>query len=238
MADNDPQQELKKRARRRLVGALAMALAAAIILPMVMDGEPKQTGNDLQIKIPSQEGSNFTSRTIKAPVSPIVANSEPQAAQSKASAPSAMNSVTAGKEPVSASSRPDAVSLPAPESSKPKAVSQEASQKTTPSEVAIKKPDAKAREDARAHAILEDRPLATGRDEKVEVFYVQLGVYRDAANAKDVQAKAAGHGVKSSLEKLGANTRVRSGPFPDRASAEALVVKLKQAGLPGIVAVK
>lgn len=69
MADNDSQIDLKKRARRRLVGSAALALAAVIILPMVMDHEPRQAVPDVQIRIPSQEGGNFTSRVItgKAP---------------------------------------------------------------------------------------------------------------------------------------------------------------------------
>lgn len=69
MADNDSQIDLKKRARRRLVGSAALALAAVIVLPMVMDHEPRQTVPDVQIRIPSQEGGNFTSRVItgKAP---------------------------------------------------------------------------------------------------------------------------------------------------------------------------
>ncbi len=64
MADNDSQIDLKKRARRRLVGSAALALAAAIVLPMVMDHEPRPASQDVQIRIPSQEGSNFTSRVI------------------------------------------------------------------------------------------------------------------------------------------------------------------------------
>jgi DedD protein len=69
MADNDSQIDLKKRARRRLVGSAALALAAVIVLPMVMDHEPRQTVPDVQIRLPSQEGGNFTSRVItgKAP---------------------------------------------------------------------------------------------------------------------------------------------------------------------------
>lgn len=69
MADNDSQVDLKKRARRRLVGSAALALAAVIVLPMVMDHEPRLPSQDVQIRIPSQEGGNFTSRVItgKAP---------------------------------------------------------------------------------------------------------------------------------------------------------------------------
>jgi DedD protein len=51
----DPQLQLKKRARRRLVGAVAFAGLAAVILPMVMDEEPKQPVQDVQIRIPGQD---------------------------------------------------------------------------------------------------------------------------------------------------------------------------------------
>lgn len=61
MAQIDPaadgQLELKKRARRRLVGAVALALAAVIVLPMVMDQEPKPLTHDIQIRIPSQDAA-------------------------------------------------------------------------------------------------------------------------------------------------------------------------------------
>lgn len=218
-----------------------MALAAAIVLPMVMDGEPKPSGNELQIRIPSQEGSNFTARTLKTPDSPVAAASLPQANQSKPVSPSVSNSVVpAAKDVLVAKSRPEPVLQSSPEPRKPKASGQGAVKplSSTTETVSSKKVETKPREDARALAILDDRPGAIPQNDKPEVFYVQLGVYRDADNAKEVQAKAASHGVKSVLRKVGVNTRVRSGPFSDRASAEALVAKLKQAGLSGFVATK
>ncbi|MDP3037192.1 MAG: SPOR domain-containing protein [Rhodocyclaceae bacterium] len=46
---------LKKRARRRLIGAVALALLAAIILPMVMDHQPAPLLKDIQVRIPSPD---------------------------------------------------------------------------------------------------------------------------------------------------------------------------------------
>jgi DedD protein len=233
MAESDPQQELKKRARRRLVGALAMALGAAIILPMVMDGEPpQQVGSDLQIKIPSQEGSNFTSRAIKPPSPPALADSPPLAAQSEAPPPPETRSVEASPAVKSeAGPRGEGAETTASQPSQPP--------KSAPNgSPPPRKLDPQPRDDARARAILEDRPAPVPQSDKAEVFYVQLGVYRDAANAKEVQTKAAAHGVKSVLQRIGGNTRVRAGPFSDRAAADALVAKLKQAGLSGFVATK
>lgn len=47
----------KKRARRRLVGAVALVLAAVIGLPMILDSEPKPLVEDIAIQIPSKEKS-------------------------------------------------------------------------------------------------------------------------------------------------------------------------------------
>jgi DedD protein len=51
----DPMLPEKKRARRRLVGAIALALAAAVGLPMLLDSEPKPLAGDIAIQIPSKD---------------------------------------------------------------------------------------------------------------------------------------------------------------------------------------
>src|SRR5450830_2188413 len=51
----DPVLPEKKRARRRLIGAVALVLAVVILLPMVLDSEPKPLADDIAIQIPSKE---------------------------------------------------------------------------------------------------------------------------------------------------------------------------------------
>jgi DedD protein len=51
----DPVLPEKKRARRRLVGAVALALAVAVGLPMLLDSEPKPIAGDIAIQIPSKD---------------------------------------------------------------------------------------------------------------------------------------------------------------------------------------
>lgn len=60
----DPELQLKKRARRRLVGAAALALLAVIVLPMVMDHDPRPPVQDIQVKIPSRETGGLAAKIL------------------------------------------------------------------------------------------------------------------------------------------------------------------------------
>ena len=53
--DIDPILPEKKRARRRLVGAFALILAAIVCVPMLLDSEPKPLAGDVAIQIPSRD---------------------------------------------------------------------------------------------------------------------------------------------------------------------------------------
>jgi cell division septation protein DedD len=50
---------LKRRGRRRLVGAVALVLAAVIVLPMVFDPEPRGTGSSVSVRIPGEDETPF-----------------------------------------------------------------------------------------------------------------------------------------------------------------------------------
>lgn len=51
----DDEQNLKRKARRRLIGAFAFTLVVVVTLPMVLDSEPKPTGQDIDLRIPSAD---------------------------------------------------------------------------------------------------------------------------------------------------------------------------------------
>jgi DedD protein len=68
----DPMLPEKKRARRRLVGAVALALAAAVGLPMLLDSEPRPLSGDIAIQIPSKEKAPALPMPA-APTSPVSA---------------------------------------------------------------------------------------------------------------------------------------------------------------------
>ena len=52
-------ETLKRRGRRRLVGAVALVLAAVIVLPMVFDPEPRGTGSTVNVRIPGEDETPF-----------------------------------------------------------------------------------------------------------------------------------------------------------------------------------
>lgn len=61
----DAQNLIKKRARRRLLGAVALATFAVIVFPLVMDHDPGPLVQDIEIRIPGQHD--------KAPHTPLAA---------------------------------------------------------------------------------------------------------------------------------------------------------------------
>ncbi|PUA19059.1 SPOR domain-containing protein [Glaciimonas sp. PCH181] len=70
----DPVLPEKKRARRRLVGAVALVLAVVIVLPMVLDSEPKPLADDIAIQIPSRDKPTSASSSAAASVAASVGN--------------------------------------------------------------------------------------------------------------------------------------------------------------------
>ena len=65
---SDEEVQLKRRARRRLIGAVTLVTVMVVTLPMVLDGEPKQSGQDIVINIPPQGSSgDFSPKIIPAP---------------------------------------------------------------------------------------------------------------------------------------------------------------------------
>lgn len=91
----DDELNLRRKARRRLIGAVALTLAVVVVLPMVLDSEPKSTGNDINLSIPDPDkAGKFVPRVAipeAAPVLPasaaVVAGSMPAAQKPDADKP-------------------------------------------------------------------------------------------------------------------------------------------------------
>jgi DedD protein len=64
-------ETLKRRGRRRLVGAVALVLAAVIVLPMVFDPEPKSTQPPVSVRIPGENEAPITKAAPKPAPKPV-----------------------------------------------------------------------------------------------------------------------------------------------------------------------
>ncbi len=61
---------LKRRGRRRLVGAVALVLLAVIVLPMVFDPEPRRSAPPVSVRIPGEDDSAFKPKAPPKPPAP------------------------------------------------------------------------------------------------------------------------------------------------------------------------
>lgn len=83
---------LKRRARRRLVGAIALVVLAVVVLPIILDQKPRPGPQELTVQIPSQDASPFKTRTLPALQTPPAAapkSEPPPAVQEPAEKPAA-----------------------------------------------------------------------------------------------------------------------------------------------------
>jgi DedD protein len=66
-AISDEEIQLKRRARRRLIGAIVLVMAIIVVLPMVLDSEPKTADQEIKVQIPSTNSGAFTSNVVPVP---------------------------------------------------------------------------------------------------------------------------------------------------------------------------
>jgi DedD protein len=101
-------ETLKRRGRRRLVGAVALVLAAVIILPMVFDPEPKRGAPSVSVRIPAENETPSKPKPV------------PKAPEKKSEAPAAVPEKKAEEAPVVAPAPPKpAAQKPAPAKTAP-----------------------------------------------------------------------------------------------------------------------
>lgn len=213
--------QFKKRANRRLLGAVALVLLMVALLPMVLDDRAQKTPpqQEIAITIPSKEGGEFTSKIVPVMPDESIEDLPPVTqAPDKQTEPAAnpggdMSAEKKSQEPVPlvpVESKPKETVLIPTEKEQAKPEKQKA--------VPVKNPPSS--ESATAEA------------------FVQIGVFSDAANVRQMQEKLKSLGYKSFTEKLdtskGEKIRLRAGPFASRSDAEAALEKIKAAGLGGM----
>jgi len=205
----DPMLPEKQRARRRLIGATALVLAAIIGLPMIFDADPnKPLADDVETQIPDK-------------ISPSPASLKPQPAPQSVTQKVVESPVPVPPVP----SQPVSELKVAPEPAKTVKSNTEASEKPA----SDKTSDDKAPVD-------EDK---TQTKENARKYLLQVAAVNSKTKADDLKSRLKESGIKAYSEKIstkdGDRFRVRVGPFGTREEAEKMQARVKKLGLSGSV---
>ena len=224
----DPTLPEKQRARRRLVGAIALVVAAVIVLPMVLDSHPKPVTDDIAIDIPNRPAHQAVAPRDDdvSDVQAGVAHDEPPAsdtAVAAAPAPAPKDAATPAAKPHTTTTASVTPPKPAPKPAAPAA--KPAAPKPAPATVANDGAASPDSSDASSPA-----SPAGAR------FAVQLGSFKDDATARSWATKLKSAGVPAYVEHRkqadgSTATLLRAGPFADRSAASAAIAKVREAGL-------
>jgi DedD protein len=226
--------ELKRRARRRLIGAIVLALGAAVLLPLLLENEPKPLGDEVSIQIPPIDNSKFVNPLSPGKSGPIKSGAGDSA---KSAAPAADSTPLPGTPaiPPSEEKGSDAQSVaptsapPAP-APMPAAAAPAVAPPAPGATEAKKEPPA----DTKATAKQSDAaPAASGYVVQVAAFTDRYGAQAQARKLKHAGFPAYVESVPNGTSQL---QRVRVGPYPSRDAADAARAKLKAAGYDAIVA--
>jgi DedD protein len=243
----EPQLDvLRRRARRRLVGAVVLALAAAVLVPMLLESDPKPLGEDVSVKIPPVDDGRFVSKlgeksraaesASPAAAKPVPTLKSPDTATAAAAKQSSTAPPEAKKPPTDAAST--VASNPPAKDAAPAAPTKDASSGDAPNpSPAVAAPSPKPASEANPPPSTE---ATKGAKPPSAAFSVQLAAFADdkGANALANRLKKAGHPAYTEpyASSQGTLWRVRVGPYATRDAAEAARTKLKADGQNGIIA--
>lgn len=238
-------KELRGRARRRLIGALALVIAAVIVVPMLLDTEPAPDQNKAPLVVPVITPPAPEPSAPAAPAdtdaqtplpTPDGALPDPDAVGDAAEPPPEAPASQARPRPEPApSARPEA--SPAPQAkSRPseKLPAAKAETKPEPKSSHVKRTD----DGSAALALLEGRQPRQAPSEKKSAqgnYTLQIAAYsadKDAQVRRDrlVAAGVTNAYIETATSSGKATYRLRVGPFPTREAAQAAQARLRALG--------
>jgi len=247
---------LKKRARRRLVGAVALVLLMIIILPQILQDRSALTKPEpIKITMPEVTHEQTSVQNESSVASQPVIDQAVAAPQNDVEAelidtPNVEN-VAAIKEAEAKELERKKALARAAEAKAAEIKAAEAKTAEVKAEpVAAPKPEIKKPEPAKVVKPAEKTAAevtaipSKATEEKSAAksasnFTVQVGVYSDAANVKRLQDQLKQAGFATTTEKTttpkGEALRLKAGKFTSRQDAMNALAKIKEIGLPGIV---
>ena len=240
---------LRKRARHRLMGASVLVLLGVIGFPLLFDTQPRPVAVNIPIEIPKKNGTKpLVAPAPAVTVAPALKNHTPAATPQTVPAAS---SLSAKEEIYPLKSKPLLAD------NTPSAIKKEANtglkQETRP----VLKPAPEPGDSARANALLKGTAASQGpkvaavtkpavaagskadAPESKSRMVVQVGAFADAAKAGEARRKLEKAGLVTYIQiadtKDGKRTRVRVGPFTNKAEVEKVVDKIRSLDLPAAV---
>lgn len=205
----------KKRARRRLVGAIALALLMIIVLPMLLKDRTKMAPQQ-EIAIVMPGASSDVALNDVVPVE--------------------IDGVTAYEEVIELPT-PKTADKPA-QNGQPEKVVEVSKSKDTSKEVAKIETKSKVATEKKPAVAIEAATEVTTKSVDNQ-FYVQIGVFSETENVKKLQVKLNELGYQPVTEKIttdtGEKTRLRTSNFANKNEAIIALQNIKDAGLTGMV---
>jgi DedD protein len=225
---SDEELQLKKKARRRLVGAVVLVLLVVVFVPMFLDRAPRPQKQDIDIRIPPIPGQ---AQTPSQPAPPQVL---PPAAPEPAPAPAATPAAPPEK-PAAAPAPPINPPIASDTAVAPPAAAPPPREPPAPTP---RETSAPAQRETTADVSRKSDP------KPAESFVIQVGAFSDPVNARHLVEKLKAEKVPAYTESVktpqGDKTRVRAGPYSTMAAAERgrnrlKTLKLVSGGDPKIV---
>lgn len=211
--------ELRRRARHRLIGAAVLVALGVVGFPLLFDTAPRPLTADVPIDIPSRGVSSLPARKP-------AAGSDGAPAASGGSTPVPVADALDSRESVVTPDVRTAPPAPEPASTAATPVPVNA----VPARAAPAKADSSQADKPKAEAA-----KAPSADDGQGRVIVQVGAFADAQRAREVRLKLERAGLKTYTHVAetpqGKRIRVRLGPFSSRAEAEKAAAKAKLLGL-------
>lgn len=246
-------EELKRRARRRLVGSIVLLLATFIIVPAVIETEPERTTPPIELVTPGEpapwefdperdlppdpyeQESGKTEQTQS--LAAALKNTDVQEKQSSSSSntPAKINAEANNDQNVS-SEKQDVAKTKATE--QPKQTQENKSLTALTGNSSTQKPESQ-----NVPVLPKQAPVSPSTDDPIErfaqadVFWVQVVAVSDRSRAGQLREKLKNEGFEARIESAGTDMgliyRVRVGPIAGQQQAKGVKDKLQVAGYDG-----
>lgn len=250
----DPTEAAKTRARRRLIGAIALALAAIVFVPMLFDRSQAPEVDDIAVQVPDRnspfEGRKGVPDPSRTPLVPSTALGAPASApapiEKDANAPAARTDDAPSVVETAHEAKVAPKEKFAEKAEKPVDKGRPVDAKGIEAK-SIEAKDKAAKpttaDDPRALAALEGKTLpnaaSSDQAEAGKSFAVQIAAFSAVDRARGLRDQLVSNGLKAYTEPLstaqGPRTRVRLGPYATRDAAERAKQKLKTMKLDGSI---